>query len=110
MSKVIMDNVKITAKSGGTLKNVDLIVKNSEFTFSESSFDVSTDESVAIVQELIKSGMQDQLVAVIRALKESSPEHHQEIVSKSFLSKYRPTLKDVGALILLLLSLAKQLP
>jgi len=104
-----MDNVRMTGKKGGTFNNVDVHIRNSDFQFSESAFDVSTDESVAIVEEVVKAGMQDQLIEVIRALKTAPQEEQKSIVQKSSLSKIFSNVKDISGLIKLFLELGKEL-
>jgi hypothetical protein len=103
MSKIIMNNVTVHAKSGGSIKNCDVEMTNTQLNFTEDNIDISTDESVAIVQSIVESGYQSDLVKLVSLLK-STPEAEQEqVVKASALSKFLTGVKDFKPMIELLL-------
>jgi len=104
-----MDNVKVTAKNGGSIKNYEVEIRNSEFIFEENNMDFSVDEFVATVDSIIDAGLKDQLVSVIQALKGSNtPEKSAEIIKGSSLSKFFKTAKDSKPLVDMLISIGEK--
>jgi hypothetical protein len=104
MAKIIMNNVKITATNGGSIKNYDSVeINNSEMNFTGNNIDFHTDEALAIIREVIASGHQENLTEIIKLLKLSEPSKQVDVVKKSFLSKFLTGVKDAKPLIELLL-------
>ncbi len=95
MGKIVFDNVKIDAKSGGNIKNVDFYMTNSTANFTEDSFNVSTDESVAIIEKYLKSKQGDKLAEVIIALKQAKPEQREGIL-KSIIPEISSLIKALN--------------
>lgn len=101
-----MDNVTINAKSGGSITNYEVDIKNSEFNFSERGIDFKNDELVAIVEAIISSGQQDQLVAVIKQIKSSeSIEAAETAIKDSPLKQFFKNVKDFAPIIAALIKL-----
>lgn len=107
MAKIKITNTRIFAKHGGTIKNMDVEITDSELNFKETNIAYSVDESVAIIERLGKAGYQSKISEIISELKKAPPEQQEEIVKRSFLSKVFSRIKDVKPLIESLLLLAK---
>ncbi|WJJ96568.1 hypothetical protein [Algibacter luteus] len=100
MAKIKLDNVKIIATNGGSIKNYnDVEITNSSMEFKESGIDFTMDESIVIIEELAKKGYKKQISELIETLKESKPEEREEIVKKSFLTKALNKVKDFKPLV-----------
>jgi hypothetical protein len=100
MSKIKIDNVKIVAKNGGSIKNYDNIeITNSSMDFEQNGIDISMDESVAIIQKLADYGYKKQISDLIIKLKKSEPAEREEIVKKSFLTKVLKGIRNIKPLI-----------
>lgn len=88
MSKIVMQNVIVNAKSGGTIRNYDSVeISDSELNFEEESINFETDERVAILKSMIESIDKKDLLELATKLQLSPVEQHQEILKGSKLKK-----------------------
>ena len=107
MAKIKMTNVKINATNGGTIKNYESVeYENVEMTFTDKNIDYITDESIAILEKVRNSVDSKDMVELIKNLKIADPEKREELVKKSFFSKFVKKVKDINPLIKLLLTLS----
>ena len=108
MSKIVMKNVKINAKSGGTIKNYESVeMDNVEMNFTESSIDFLTDENVAILRSAIQSMSGEDVIALAKELGSSEPSEQETILKKSKLKVILGYVKDIKPLVNWIIELAK---
>lgn len=75
MAKVIMNNVKIKAANGGSIKNYESVEMNEvEMEFTDRSIEFITDENVAIFRESVKGMTPNEVVSLAKVLQNISPE------------------------------------
>ena len=100
MAKIILNNVRITGKSGGTIKNYESVeITDSVLEFSERSIDFITDENVAIFRDAIKVMGSEDLIKLAAELKKASPSEQKKIIEKSKFQKLVSTAKDLAPLV-----------
>ncbi len=98
MSKILMNNVKITATNGGKIHNYDSIeINDSILQFTENSIDFTIDESVSVIDKLtqVPDVNIDDLKEIIAVLKNTEPDKQEAILRKSFLHKFITGVKDI---------------
>jgi len=100
MAKIIMNNVRITGKSGGTIKNYESIeMTDVVMNFTDSNIDYITEENVAIFQEAVKTMDSQDLIKLVFELKKASASEQKQIIEKSKLQKLVGTAKDLTPLV-----------
>jgi len=103
-----MQNVKIKAANGGSIKNYESVEMNDvEMEFTGSSIDFVTDEKVAIFRNDIKAMTPNEIVSLAKALQKQSPEIQKSVLKKSKLSKALGYVKEVKPLVNWIIELAK---
>jgi hypothetical protein len=96
MSKIVMKNVKINAKNGGTIKNYESVEMDSvEMNFTESSIDFLTDENVAILRSAIQSMSGEEVIALAKELGSSEASEQEALLKKSKLKVILGYVKDI---------------
>jgi len=108
MAKIIMQNVKIKAANGGSIKNYESVEMNEvEMEFTGNSIDFVTDENVAIFRDAVKGMTPNEIVDLAKALQNQSTEKQESAIKKSKLSKALGYVKEVKPLVNWIIELGK---
>jgi len=103
-----MQNVKIKAANGGSIKNYESVEMNDvEMEFTGSSIVFITDENVAVFRNAIKAMTPNEIVDLAKALQIESPENQKLVLKKSKLSKALGYVKEVKPLVNWIVELSK---
>lgn len=103
-----MQNVKIKAADGGSIKNYESVEMNGvEMDFTGKSIGFVTDENVAIFRDVVKTMTPSEIVDLAKALKNESTESQEFIIKKSKLSKVLIYVKEVKPLVNWIIELGK---
>jgi hypothetical protein len=108
MAKIIMQNVKIKAANGGSIKNYESVEMNDvEMEFTGNAIDFVTDENVAIFRDAVKTMTPNEIVDLAKALQKKSPGNQKAVIEKSKLSKVLGCVKEIKPLVNWIVELGK---
>jgi hypothetical protein len=108
MAKIIMQNVKIKAANGGSIKNYESVEMNGvEMEFTGNAIDFVTDENVAIFRDAVKTMTPSEIIDLAKALQNQSTESQESVIKKSKLSKVLGYVKEVKPLVNWIIELGK---
>jgi len=108
MAEFKMQNVKIKAINGGSIKNYQSVeLDEVEMEFTGNSIDFLIDENVAIFRDAVKTMTPNEIVDLAKALQNQPSEKQEIAIKKSKLSKALGYVKEVKPLVNWIIELGK---
>lgn len=108
MSKIIMNNVRIKAINGGSIRNYETIkLDDVDMEFSENSINFIIDEKVAILREVVESMKDSEIIELAKVLEGADEKKQKEILLNTKFSVLLGYAKDIKDLVVWITELAK---